>query len=88
MFYKFTGNEGRRALCVFISLVLVQLGLVVGLLVLGVKGKEEIGTETHGSVAYYIGAIVVGAVVSTCTVPCVLYMPRAQGPRHTDTITE
>ena len=21
-------------------------------------------------------------------VPCVLYMPRAQGPRHTDTITE
>ena len=68
MFYNLTGNEGRKALCVFISLVLVQLGLVVCLLVLGVKGKEEIGTETHGSVAYYIGAIVVGAVVSTCAV--------------------
>ena len=48
----------------FIVLVLVQLALVIALLVLGAKGKEEIGSENGPSVPYYIGALVVGFVVS------------------------
>lgn len=58
----FKGDRGKKALVAFITLVLVQLGLVIGLLVLGTKGKDEIGTETGNGVPYYVGAIVVGSV--------------------------
>ena len=33
-------------------------------MVLGIKGKEEIGTESSPGVPYYVGALVVACVVS------------------------
>ena len=63
-FFWFPGSKGQIALVSFSILVLVQLGLVIGLLVLGIKGKEYMGTQTSVGVPYYAGAILVAAVVS------------------------
>ena len=60
----FAGDKGQQALLAFSVLVIVQLNLVIGLLVLGIKGKEEIGTQKEVGVPYYVGAIIVAVVVS------------------------
>ena len=60
-----TGDKKKKALVAFVVLVLVQMFLVIALIVLGVKGKEEIGTDDGPGVPYYVGALVVGGVVGS-----------------------
>ena len=58
-----TGNKRNKATLAFTVLVLVQLSLVIGLLILGLKGKDETDIGNDGGVPYYTGALLVASVV-------------------------